>query len=138
MTSDCYQRSLPFSKFYSVRPGINKSMFNPFSSEDQRIHFANSADPDEMAHYEPSHQELHYLPLFFFFFLPRSVFRTTVPSKVKDGRVHIRKAGVNGLVYDLYTAGKINCNYSSYVNNVLYREPSLQRQHLFPKTLPLK
>ena len=27
--------------------------------------FANSADPDEMARYEPSHQDLHCLPLCF-------------------------------------------------------------------------
>ena len=27
--------------------------------------FANSADPDEMAHNEPSHQDLHCLPFCF-------------------------------------------------------------------------
>ena len=31
--------------------------------------YANSVDPDETAHYEPSHQDLHYLPFFFYFWL---------------------------------------------------------------------
>ena len=32
---------------------------NPQTNTDA---FANSVDPDEMAHNEPSHQDLHYLP----------------------------------------------------------------------------
>ena len=27
--------------------------------------FANSVDPDKVAHHEPSHQDLHWLPLVF-------------------------------------------------------------------------
>ena len=35
---------------------------NPFIPADQCRYLANSADPDERAHNEPSHQDLHCLP----------------------------------------------------------------------------
>ena len=41
--------------------------FNPFSPAEQNSAFANSIDPDEMAHNEPSHQDLHCLPFCFDF-----------------------------------------------------------------------
>ena len=30
--------------------------------QQQKVEFANSVDPDEVAHYEPSHLDLHCLP----------------------------------------------------------------------------
>ena len=41
--------------------------FNPFLPADQNNAFANDVDPDETAHNEPSHQDLHcLLPCFDF------------------------------------------------------------------------
>ena len=37
------------------------------NSVDPEIFFAKSVDPDEMAHNEPSHQDLHCLPFSFDF-----------------------------------------------------------------------
>ena len=40
-------------------------LFNPFSPADQELKTdtsANKVDPDETAHNEPSHQDLHCLP----------------------------------------------------------------------------
>ena len=45
--------------------------------------WANSADPDEMAHNEPSHQDLHYLPLCF------SIY--TKPTIFNNGLVQIQR-----------------------------------------------
>ena len=36
--------------------------FHPYR---KKKYFANSLDPDETAHLEPSHQDLHYLPFCF-------------------------------------------------------------------------
>ena len=58
--------------------------------------FANSVDPDEMAHYEPSHQDLHCLPFCFILWLI-SLVATMNVSKFKNGRVHFRNLGVKGL-----------------------------------------
>ena len=65
-----------------------------FSSADQNI-CANSVDPDEMAHHELSHQDLHYLPFCFDFRL-RPLFVTLVLTRSKDGQVHFRNTGVKG------------------------------------------
>ena len=54
---------------------------------------ANSVDPDETASYEPSHQDLHCLPFFFYFRL-KSPFVSADMAKVKDRRVHLRNAGI--------------------------------------------
>ena len=37
-------------------------MLNPFSPADENNIFANRIEPDETAHNEPSHQDLHCLP----------------------------------------------------------------------------
>ena len=37
------------------------AVFNPFSPADQK-NILQSVDPDETAHHEPSHQDLHCLP----------------------------------------------------------------------------
>ena len=37
------------------------------SGRPKPITYANSVDPDETARYEPSHQDLHYLPFCFRF-----------------------------------------------------------------------
>ena len=46
--------------------------------------FANSADPDETARYEPSHLDLHCL-LFTDWFLTETLFVATDVSKFTDG-----------------------------------------------------
>ena len=43
------------------------SDLNGFNSADQNNDFANSVDPDETAHDDLSHQDLHCLPLCFDF-----------------------------------------------------------------------
>ena len=58
--------------------------------------FANSVDPDEMAHNEPSQQDLHCLP-----FWLASPYETVDMSKFKAGRVHLRNLGVKGLMDDV-------------------------------------
>ena len=68
---------------------------NPLSPAEQNV-FANSVDPDETAHNEPSHQDLHCLPFCFDFWL-RPLFRTMVRIRFKDGRVHFRNSGMKGL-----------------------------------------
>ena len=40
----------------------NTHYFNPFSPTDRNNVFANSVDPDETAHNEPSHQDIRCLP----------------------------------------------------------------------------
>ena len=45
--------------------------------------YANSIDPDEMAHNEPSHQDLHCLPFCFDFSLT-SIFATMDTSQFND------------------------------------------------------
>ena len=57
------------------------------------LFFANSAAPDETAHNEPSHQELHCLPLCSDF-SPRSLLGTMVQTRFKYGRVHFWKSGM--------------------------------------------
>ena len=44
--------------------------------------FANSIDPDEIVHYEPSHHNLQ------FYIFDMSLFATVDMCKFKDGRVH--------------------------------------------------
>ena len=50
-----------------VRQIIVKPPNNPFRPTDQNKIFANSVDPNETVHNEPSHQDLHCLPLCFDF-----------------------------------------------------------------------
>ena len=44
-----------------VTEGMNKLLLLK-SAELKIVEFANSVDPDEVAHYEPPHLDLHYLP----------------------------------------------------------------------------
>ena len=72
--------------------------------------FSNSVYPDEMAHREPSHLDVHCLPFCFcfvfccFFFVFCFVFFTDIlfammgMPKLKDGSVHFRNSGVKGLI----------------------------------------
>ena len=50
-----------FSKVICI--GIRFSVLTLSSLQTSTDTFANSADPDETAHKEPSHQDLHCLPL---------------------------------------------------------------------------
>ena len=54
----------------------------------------NSADPDETAHNEPSHLDLHCLPFFGFDFKLKPLFASVDMSKFGDRRVHFRKSGM--------------------------------------------
>ena len=54
---------------------------------------ANSVDPNETAHVDPSHQDLHYL-LFFSGYRIKPEFAAMDMSKFKDGRFHFRNLGV--------------------------------------------
>ena len=40
----------------------NKGLYNTLSPTDKTAEFENSVDLDEVAHHEPPHQDLHYLP----------------------------------------------------------------------------
>ena len=71
-------------------------IFNPFGPADQNKSFENSADPDEMAHNEPSHQDLHCSAVCLDFRL-RPLFGTMVLTRFKDGRVHFRDTGLKVL-----------------------------------------
>ena len=57
---------------------------------------ANSVDPDEMAHNELSHQDLHCSPFCLDFRL-KQVFALVVMFKFKIGRVHFINSGMKGL-----------------------------------------
>ena len=57
---------------------------------------AISVDQDEMAHYEPSHQDPHCCHYAFDFTL-KPLFEAVDMSKFKDGRVHFRNSGMKGL-----------------------------------------
>ena len=61
-----------------------------------QVTFANSADPDEVAHNEPSHLDLHCL-LFCSCTLTDTLFAIMNMSKFKGGRVHFRYSEVKGL-----------------------------------------
>ena len=54
----------------------------PISLADQNKYFANSVDPDETAHNEPSHQDQQCLR-FWFDFSQRPVFGTMVLTRIK-------------------------------------------------------
>ena len=76
--------------------------------------YANSADPDETACHEPSHQDLHFLPfcywravssesslfaiLLLIKFWLRPLFATMDVTKFGDGTVHLVNSGVKGLM----------------------------------------
>ena len=64
--------------------------------------FANGIDPDEMAHNEPSHQDLHFLP-FCSWILTGTPFATVDMSKFKAGRGHFRNLRVKELDFILFT-----------------------------------
>ena len=55
-----------------------------------------SVDPDEMAHNEPSHQDLHCHSLFYFRLKP--LFASVDMSNFKEGRVHFRNSRMKGLM----------------------------------------
>ena len=50
--------------FLLVKVASKCTFIDPFSSADQNNSFANSVGPNETAHDEPSHQDLHCLPYF--------------------------------------------------------------------------
>ena len=66
------------------------------SPADQNNFFANSVDPDETAHDEPSHLDLYCLP-FCFGLWSRPLFGTMVLTRFGDRRVHFRNSGMKGL-----------------------------------------
>ena len=55
--------------------------------------FANSVDPDETAHDEPSNQHLHWLP-FRSWFTTVSLLAAVDLYKCRDGRVYFRNSGL--------------------------------------------
>ena len=59
--------------------------------------FANSVDPDETAHHEPSHQDLHCLPFCSGFTTIQSTSVAMDVSKCTVGRAYFRNSGVKGL-----------------------------------------
>ena len=71
--------------------------FNPLSRVDQdRLFCKQCVDPDETAHNEPSHQDLHCLPFCSSFTTVTRLAAMHV-SKRKDGIVHFRNLGMKGL-----------------------------------------
>ena len=79
--------------------------------------FAKSADPDEMARNEPSHQDLHCLPFCFNFTL-EPLFASGDKSKFKDGRVHFRNSDVKGLRLSLQLLERLDSKESNFTNNM--------------------
>ena len=71
---------------------------NPFNHVDRcRQLDANSVDPDETAHYEPSHQDPHCLQFYLDVWL-RPLFGTMeLLTRFKDGRVLFRNSGMTWL-----------------------------------------
>ena len=53
-------------------------LFNTFNPVDESESIANSVDPDETAHNEPSHQDLHCLPSRYLFYCAFDIFRKVV------------------------------------------------------------
>ena len=66
--------------------------FDTFNSTDWKTGLANSVDPDEMAHNEPSHQDLHCLS-FCFIFLAGFPICNNGFVQIKDGRIYFRNSG---------------------------------------------
>ena len=81
---------------YMLQSHLNRFRLETFKGLQFKMFFffffflANSVDPDETAHNEPSHQDLHCLPIGFDFCL-RPLFRTMVLTRFKDVMVHLRK-----------------------------------------------
>ena len=69
-----------------------------FSPAVQTRHLANSVDPDETAHNEPSYQDLHCLPFCFVFWLT-SPFAIMDLSNCNDGKVHFISSEWKGLMF---------------------------------------
>ena len=61
------------------------------------ISYANSVDPDEMAHNEPSDWYLHCLHSVFDARL-KTLFASVDMPKFQDGRVHSRNTGMKRLI----------------------------------------
>ena len=58
--------------------------------------YVNNVDPDETAHNEPSHLDLHCLLFSFRFITDISICNDNL-SKLEDRRVHCRNSGMKGL-----------------------------------------
>ena len=51
--------------FSPTHAGQNASTINPLRANTNTVEFANSVDPNEVAHNEPPHQDIHCLPSHF-------------------------------------------------------------------------
>ena len=71
-------------------------LINLFNPVDQDSYFANNVDPDEMAHDEASHQDLHCLP-FCSWLTTNFLLGVMDVSKYRDGRVYFRNSGLKGI-----------------------------------------
>ena len=61
MLDDTLSESLHALLFMHVKD-VMKNLLNPLSAKHNNAEFANTVDPDETAHNEPSHQDLQCLP----------------------------------------------------------------------------
>ena len=69
------------------------NLFNPVA---KTATFANNVDPDEMAHDEPSHQDLHCLP-FCSWLTTNFLLGVMDVSEYRDGRIYFRNSGLKGI-----------------------------------------
>ena len=70
---------------------LSRTRVNPFiPAEKKTSNFANSVDPDEMAHYEPSHLDLHCLP-FCSCFWPDDLFAMMDMPKIQRRKIPLYK-----------------------------------------------
>ena len=95
----CIRKETFYSERWIPRPvNINESslLIKPFIPADPNLLFLNSVDPDETAHNEPSHQDLHCLAFYLMFWL-RPLFETMILTRFKDGRDRFRNSGVKWL-----------------------------------------
>ena len=76
------------AEFAQILINVNDKNY-PFSPADRQDTNVNNVDPDETAHNEPSHQDLHCLPVCSGYRL-KLLFATMDMFKFKDGGVHFR------------------------------------------------
>ena len=77
---------------------VEKSLLlvDRFSPVDQNWYLANSVDPDEMAHNEPSHQDLHCLLFWVWYYIKTPILEQWLSPNSKMEWSHLETQGWTG------------------------------------------
>ena len=95
---------------------LEKKGLTTFTLQTKTNSFANKVDPDETARNEPSHLDLHCLPLCWFGYMYSwlSLLAIMKLSKFKVRRAHFKNLGMKGLALNAITV--LTFNMKNYVS----------------------